>query len=86
MDIEGSEWGLFEELCAAKGSGQQENNFLFDQLLIELHGASEANLEWLLPCLERRQLYPFSREENLHSAVCGRHVTGIFDVEVMENL
>lgn len=70
VDIESSEWSLFDELC--KG-GPEAQPLPFDQLMIELHRVDAALMHKLVKCLDAHGLYPFAREENLHGMACTDH-------------
>ena len=55
----------------------------FDQLLIEMHGCSEALVHKLISCLDKHGIYPFFREENPRGALCGKEVNlGLDAVEM----
>ena len=68
VDIEGSEWHLFDDIC--KKSPKDPTAMPFDMLLIELHGVHDALLQRFMSCLESHGLYLFAREENLHNSAC----------------
>ena len=77
VDIEGSEWALFEDLC--KGG----DPLPFDMLLIELHRCNENLMKALVTCLDDNGMYPFAREENVHGQACSKQPPGsITDVEM----
>ena len=69
VDIESSEWNLFDELC----SNEVHAPLPFDQLVIELHGVDHPRMAKLVACLDAHGLYPFAREENMHALACTPH-------------
>ena len=77
VDIEDSEWDLFESLC------KTDRPLPFDFLSIELHSTTGKKLDSLVSCLDRHGIYPFSREENLHRSACkGVPNRGLDEVEM----
>jgi hypothetical protein len=69
VDVESSEWNLFDELC------RSDSPLPFDQVVVELHGPDAARTRQLVACLDAHGLYPFAREENLHALACTQNPT-----------
>ena len=80
VDIESSEWALFDWLCSGAGSAEA---LPFDQLLIELHTVNATRLGNLVACLDRHGLYPFAREENIHDQACSWQPPAFMDLVEM---
>jgi hypothetical protein len=80
VDIEGSEWIYLMKCVKILEHGKRQmiirehlvlQRFRLISLLIELHVISDEFMINLIDCIDEFELYPFSKEDNLHGAACG---------------